>query len=568
MIVEKVGEVLLLRSSTDPTAALTAMARALPAEPARLAMVSSPSITGRQDFFELMEQEIQKWDTDGIRLVMLGGVPAVATLSDKVKSLAQKTGREIVAPLGPVLVATDGTLCAHAMPEFPGGWLVCPPGGQTPSRDPAWFPLRAWAPRQADTAARRGKLTAQQVPAGYWILPKGSRAGSAGSAAVIDPDDNVAAVFVGGRGLKPSSASQVANAAREVPGIRHAALMLLPKALPPNGSVSKLAKLVPTRVTGAVPMRTAKGWKIAQIGPNGDLLWRLPIPSTTTLSAPVSRAPISRRRRTASPATGSPTPAGWSFVDGATPIGNVPSLVGPIVEISAGPPGFVVLGQHLAPAAAAELISSCGFPGPIVVVCHGEPPATHTFAALADALGVPITAADAEVSLTHSGRLHTSGRFRTWQPGQADVQLGGSELFPPPRTELVTDSVVSSAAATAPVAAAVEVLRGLPFVFGPVFAPHKAWAALRHGEEFEEVNRLEVVLRPASGPVIWSTSARRLNGDGALAVFAPGSRFRVLNAEPGCLLLLDMAGGHGEIDEGRLVQRMLSALAPVTSGQG
>jgi len=45
------------------------------------------------------------------------------------------------------------------------------------------------------------------------------------------------------------------------------------------------------------------------------------------------------------------------------------------------------------------------------VVCHGESPEAHIFAALADALGVPVTAADAEVSLTRSGRLHTSGRF-------------------------------------------------------------------------------------------------------------------------------------------------------------
>jgi len=134
------------------------------------------------------------------------------------------------------------------------------------------------------------------------------------------------------------------------------------------------------------------------------------------------------------------------------------------------------------------------------------------------------------------------------------------------RTELVTAPAASSAAASAPLAAKVEDLHGLPFVFGPVFASHQAWAALRQGEEFVESNRLEVVLRPANGPVIWSTSARCLNGS-ATAVFAPGSRFRVLNAEPGCLMLLEMAGGGREIDDDRLVQRMLSALA-LTSGRG
>jgi len=41
MIVEKVGGALLLRSSIDPTAALTATAFSLPREPARLAMVSA-----------------------------------------------------------------------------------------------------------------------------------------------------------------------------------------------------------------------------------------------------------------------------------------------------------------------------------------------------------------------------------------------------------------------------------------------------------------------------------------------------------------------------------------------
>jgi len=42
----------------------------------------------------------------------------------------------------------------------------------------------------------------------------------------------------------------------------------------------------------------------------------------------------------------------------------------------------------------------------------------------------------------------------------------------------------------------------------------------------------------------------------------------VLNAEPGCLMLLEMAGGGREIDDDRLVQRMLSALAPLKSGRG
>jgi hypothetical protein len=120
-------------------------------------------------------------------------------------------------------------------------------------------------------------------------------------------------------------------------------------------------------------------------------------------------------------------------------------------------------------------------------------------------------------------------------------------------------------AATLLAGCAAHGLRGLPAVFGPVFAtsgvriPTSAYVA---GVELAEPGFIDVDLAPTdhAGPgvdyLIWSVSARRLgpigSTDGATALFPAASRFVVLAVDSGPerprIMLLDLAARHSSPD--------------------
>jgi hypothetical protein len=115
-----------------------------------------------------------------------------------------------------------------------------------------------------------------------------------------------------------------------------------------------------------------------------------------------------------------------------------------VVEVNLGAQGFYVAGRTVKPLAIADMINACGVLSrrDLIIVSHGPKPtgvAAHTlFGALAEALGRDVIAADADVSLSLTGRLFTSGEFRRWRgspigragnPGHGPVPLG--DVLPP-----------------------------------------------------------------------------------------------------------------------------------------
>ncbi|MFC3499546.1 hypothetical protein ACFOOK_00835 [Micromonospora krabiensis] len=118
------------------------------------------------------------------------------------------------------------------------------------------------------------------------------------------------------------------------------------------------------------------------------------------------------------------TRAGWSFVDPPTDT-VVPALAGFVVEIDVDRTGFRVGGRPTPPRMLARLIASCR-PDPhqpVVVVARGATvggtAADLLYGGLADALAVPVHAADAPVRHAASGLLWTTGTFRCWSPRRA-----------------------------------------------------------------------------------------------------------------------------------------------------
>jgi hypothetical protein len=452
--VDEVGAALLLRSRTDLGAALAAMTGALAVEPGRVTVVTAPSVTARLDFLDVLAGVVdERLDgTSGLRLVTIGSNRTLSGIESDLRALAERTGREVVGPLGPVAVASDGTVAVAAQRGARGGWMVCPPAG--PIRyESAWFPLPAWGTRLPAKIASRtslGMATVHPVPAGLWLLPDGLRAGRAGVAASVPPDPSALTVFIGGCGQPPLVLADVIESLDALPTPERARIVLLPNAMAPGHGVARLRDWCgPSRpVAAAVPIWSPNGaWALAFIDASGALSWRPPIERRVfrpTIGRDGPRSDDSTRdelivlnRQLASRQVpfGSRTPAGWSFLTGTAPIGVAPAAAGFVVEVTVASTGFLMEGRPIEPEALADLIETCGRPPrvPVVVVGHAAaPPAdldpNPVFAALADALDTTVISADvsanSDVSMSATGLLYTSGVFRTWRPMPAPAELG------------------------------------------------------------------------------------------------------------------------------------------------
>ncbi|MGH3712630.1 MAG: hypothetical protein ACRDT4_04105 [Micromonosporaceae bacterium] len=444
--VAEVGSALLLRAAGDP-AGLTSMTRRLPWEEGRVTIVSAPSITARQDLFDLVATVADEWIPDrtvGVRLVTIGTVPAPALVEAGLRAVADRTGRSFAAPLGTVLVGEDGTMAASGGPGALGGWLVCTPGG-APHREPAWYPAPTWGdavPAGSAVMKRHGAVATHPVPAGYWILPGDVRPGSAGAAACLAPDRHTPTVLLGGSGRPPLPLEELLRAIAGLP-LRRVRIVLLPGALPSGRAVAQLRGSCgpQTQICAGVPVWSDdRKWKLAPVGATGRLIWRPPASSRwaaafdrfraagpgTGATRRVRREP-SRRRR---PEVGVATRAGWSFRTGKTPpVGLVPAAAGFVVEVDVDTSGFLMGGHRVSPETLGRMIADCGELGraPVIVIGHGDPPADPdaVFGALCDTLRRPVIAADANVSMSQTGLLRTSGRFYTWRPAAGPARGPG-----------------------------------------------------------------------------------------------------------------------------------------------
>ncbi len=451
VVADEVGAALLLRTLTDPGAALAAMTGALAVETGRATVVTAPSVTTRRDFVDVVAGVVGErlpGISGGIRLVTLGGNRPLPAIESDLRALATRTGHEVVGPLGSVAVASDGTVAVAAQRGARGGWMTCSPDGVI-RYEPAWFPLPAWGTRLPTEIAggiSLGMVTVYPVPAGLWMLPSGLRPGRAGVAASVPPDPTTLTVFIGGCGQPPLVLADVIESLDALSVPEPARVVLLPNAMAPGQGVARLrdwcGRSLP--VVAAVPMWSPDGvWALAPIDANGGLTWRPPIEPPVGAgaerragqrsgdSARHELTVLNRRLASRQAPIGSRTPAGWSFLTGTAPIGVAPATAGFVVEVSIASTGFLIEGRPTEPATLADLIEACDPPphAPVVVIGHpASPPADldvdPVFAALADALGRTVVSTDSDVSMSATGLLYTSGVFRAWRPMPAPADAG------------------------------------------------------------------------------------------------------------------------------------------------
>jgi hypothetical protein len=450
LIVDPVGGSLLIRTDRDPTGALTAMSRALRPQPDCTYVVCAPSVTARPDWIAILARVIDGRVVDPdveVCLVILGRPPERSTVDPDLRSLAERTGRPILAPLGPVTVGADGSAAAAAGPEARGGWATYAPGC-SPHYRPAWIPLPEWGKSVAPDAARvavRGAVMVHPVPAGFWVLPAGEVPGRAGPAAAVAPEPTTMTVFIGGSTESPAPFDSVVDALTAIPMTDHCRVVLLPRALPPHGGVAELRALCGPSIAleAAVPIWSDAKWSLAPISPRGQLGCPAPVagspwygeptrPRPTSLTSASASTPVpvprpgshrDRSRRTdPAPLPGVPTPAGWSFLAEARPVGVVRAAAGTVIEVDATPAGFVLDGRSIAARTLADLMTAASpsRSGAVIVVAHGSVPTASdrpAFAQLADELGRDVIAADADVSMSLFGVLYTAGSFHLWMAG-------------------------------------------------------------------------------------------------------------------------------------------------------
>ncbi|MEO3816706.1 hypothetical protein [Plantactinospora sp. B24E8] len=354
--VEAVGDVLVLRGAADPLEPLVALATAVPAESGPAAVLSAPPVTGREDFFELVADLLVEHlggSIGAVRLIALGGYAGSVEVVPAARRLAEWVGQEVLLPVSGLALAPDGCTLRPAGDPAEPTWVRCPPGG-------APRPAAAWPPTGPSFAAPVESPVSPAAPAAPEPAPA---VGAPARARSTGP----------GRWNWPAGGSWwLVRAAAD------AGLAVVPRTRP-------------------------------------DVVWR---PARPTAAAPRAEAAVTP------PSTDLPgvrTRAGWSFLE-RPGNRNVAALAGFVVEVGVSVTGFQVLGRPQSPRALARMLASChrDTRQPVVVVARGVTvsgaAADLLYGGLADALGVPVHAADAAVELSATGLLRTSGTFRRWSP--------------------------------------------------------------------------------------------------------------------------------------------------------
>jgi hypothetical protein len=414
VVVETIGEVLVLRTEAEAPEPLVALATALPPEPGRTAVLSAPSVTGRPDLFEELLPDVLiehlGGSAAGIRLVALGRYARTAEARSAVQQLADWIGQEVVFPVaGLDMTAGAASVLADSASE-PGAvvWELCGPG-QPAGPAPSWLPPVDPVPALVDPAPPLvASASGDPAPA---PLPVDS------APLLVDPAPAL---------LDPEPAPLDPEPAPLDPE---------PAPLDPEPAPLGSGWASPFGVAGGGGLRPAppnwpadNAWRLVALGMRSgfvavprdrpDISWLPPRP----MAAPPRAVPVVAAAETAVP--GVRTRAGWSFLEESA-IGAGPVLAGFVIEVRVEVTGFRVDGRPLPPRSLARMIAACRGHSrqPVVVLVRGMAAtgsaADLLYGGLADALAVPVYAADAEVSRTATGLLKTTGTFRRWNPRAA-----------------------------------------------------------------------------------------------------------------------------------------------------
>ncbi|WP_030487838.1 hypothetical protein [Micromonospora chokoriensis] len=426
LIVEHVGETLTLCTAVDPRTSILRLAAALPAQQGRRAVLSSPSVTARQDLFDQLVEALTEHlggVATGVRLVPLGSYAPAVDPGREVQLLAEWIGQEVTYPQSKLMVSAGTVL-------QPVAWKTVDPEGGVRS-EPLWpdVPSPAGAPLSPAVAP-----TPVVVPASPPSWPPHPTP-------QVNPAPAVAAAPALVAAPAPLSPSPVVAAP--------APLSPSPVVVAPPPSWPPLPQVVEQRAErGDDPslLSVTPHWPHVVLHTNGgfvDLPARRP-PRVLWPARPTPRVRHSSPMTVPATMPGVRTAAGWSFL-GQTALGDGRILAGFVVEILVKVTGFRLNDRPVPPRALAKLIEACraGDSRPLVLVTSGVPvrgaAADLLFGGLADALTAPLYVADGAVTRTATGLLWTSGSFTLWgrrQPGAArgprPVRAVGPVLPPRP----------------------------------------------------------------------------------------------------------------------------------------
>ncbi|MGW4462621.1 hypothetical protein [Micromonospora sp. NPDC004704] len=407
------GDALLLRTAADDPAPMIRLTAALPVEPDRVTVLSTPAVTTLPDLSTLLPELLAEHlggSAAGIRLLCLGTYAEPVAVDLLVRDLAERIGQEVVLPLDPCSVDDGGQ-----PGTFTGGreWLSCAPGG-TPVPEPEWPPR---PPAPTPTPATSGDATtAPVVSADLTTIPvvsaEPTTASTADTGLDVGATTTPTARVDADRRAEPTADASVFRR----PGIGQMAGPSIPRYLPYGGNRRRPGTTAapPVNVTAAPP----DGTTAAPLPGRAAVVPAVDSPVPVVVAAPEPQV------------AGRSTPAGWSFLAGDAPTVGMPLAAGFLVEVEIGATGFRVAGRPVPPAGLAKLIVAAqrGSTRPVVLLSSGTfpggPAADLLFGGLADALGGTVYVADAAVSVTAHGLLVTEGQFRRWAPRSATPAAG------------------------------------------------------------------------------------------------------------------------------------------------
>ncbi|GGT14999.1 MULTISPECIES: hypothetical protein [Streptomyces] len=534
--------------------------------------------------------------TGDLRLVF--GRPPLRDPVAVARWLAARLGRAVVVARGPLLSVPGGGL--YAGPAHGPGWLRCPPGGPAVPHSRT-FPRPTWEAALPDHPWRLGRSVAEPLPAGVWLRPADGVADPGGHRGRLLRGAGVHAdlltVAVGAPGAPAVPVADVARFWQDLPPSLRPAVRFLcygPARLSGGrhfGDV--LAQVVgePVRLLGGLPRPGRDGADAALLtGPDGT-----------------PGRPLRAREFVHLPPAATEPPASPYAVAHGWPLGDLPEA-GPgahrlaedvVVEVVRG--GLWVRPEP-APAHAAQVRGADPDPEHERVLCDaGSEDLLPRLRRLAQELTRSFPA-----DLRRAVRLgvcRPTGPDGGAVPHAAPAPGGGTaphRAAPPPLT-----SGAGDAARTGLTALAAEVLRRHPELTGretdadavtalaavlgrlagaacespgdlallrrgldmlpvhhgptglraPLDEPMRQWYATPR--EITDPQPCEASARgPADAPggtdfLIWSTNGRRTDLLDPLVpgrvLFAPGTRFRVLEADPGApgvVLMRELAPGE------------------------
>jgi hypothetical protein len=278
--VDQVGAC-LLASAGGALGAATTMARALPAEDGRMAVVMSH---GDAALMPELAEQLQEWlplGWDSVRLVAAYAATPDGDDPPAAQELSDMLGVEVLAPDGPLLAVPGGSLfvLGPRNPGDRGAWWRFRPGRPAESTGRR-FPRPEWEPDlSAFNDPGVAGVIVEEIPAGLWMHWPGEARPTDLAFALPVNDANMALV-VSRAGDPPLRTNDLRRVVQALPDRLYDRLTVVPYGDEPVaesrlGPVVSLAANRTLRVRTGMPLYiSGRGSQVVAVGPDGVPTWR------------------------------------------------------------------------------------------------------------------------------------------------------------------------------------------------------------------------------------------------------------------------------------------------------